>query len=205
MKPLRIFALVVAFGPLLASVVLPVPANGKTDRLVTVVESSEYRIVPGDHGQKIVMKGFGYRMVPGEPMLPEKDLLIALPPGARVLRVEARGMGGTLLSEARRIMPTPPVVPLAEPHRARELAAEMQREWQENYEATYATDDAYPRDVARITGSGSLRRYAYAAVSVCPFAYQPLSGRLMHFDAVHITVPFQEVRPPRLKPIPTIT
>ncbi|MCK5406340.1 MAG: hypothetical protein KAJ37_02745, partial [Candidatus Krumholzibacteria bacterium] len=130
----------------------------------------------------------GYRAKPGAPMLPEKEFLIALPPGARVRRVDVQGIGGTLLSVSRRIEPAPPIVPLAEPHRFRELADDMRRDWRENYESVYTSDDAYPTKIGRITSSGSLRKYAYVGVTVCPFRYYPLSGQLTHYDAVRITV-----------------
>jgi hypothetical protein len=62
------------------------------------------------------------------------------------------------------------------------------REWQENNAASYSTDDAYPTEIGKIASSGSLRKYAYTSVAVCPFSYSPLSGSLTHFDAVRITV-----------------
>ncbi len=166
------------------------PAGGPMNQVDVVVQSADYRIVPVEGGQRIVMDGFGYRMQPGMPMLPEKKLLIALPPGARVLRVEAQGMDGGLLQETYRIVPAPPIVPLGESRERRELAARMQLEWREHKEVAYSTDDAYPKDIARITGSGALRKYAFASVSVCPFSYHPLSGRLTLYDAVRVTVHF---------------
>ena len=166
------------------------PADGPTDQVEIVVRSADYRVLLADGGQRIVMEGFGYRMQPGRPMLPEKKLLIALPPGARVLRVEAQGIGGRLLSGIDRIAPAPPIVPLGESRPRRELAARMRLEWRESNEAAYSTDDAYPKEIARITGSGGLRKYAYASVSVCPFSYRPLSGRLTLYDAVRVTVHF---------------
>lgn len=190
MKRSRFLTVILTFGSFMLIAVLPALANEPTDQVVTVVESGEYRVLPGNDGHKIVMEGFGYRMAPGEPMLPEKRCLIALPPGARVQRVEAHGLGGTLLPGNRRIVPAPSIVPLAGSDRSRELAIEVRREWQENYARVYSADDVYPDANARITGSGSFRKYAYAAVSVCPFSYHPLSGRLTHYDAVRVTVYF---------------
>ena len=67
----------------------------------------------------------------------------------------------------------------------RESAARKTK-WEANVRATYASDDAFPERIAQIRGSGSLRKYAYASVSVCPFRYHPLSGRLTVYDAVRV-------------------
>jgi hypothetical protein len=177
-----------ALGFMIPTTSLAVPDNEPADHTRIIVRSNDYRIVSEDDGQRIVMEGFGYRMEPGKPMLPEKDVLIALPPGAMVLGLEATGLSGGAISGIERILPAPPILPLAEPAHRRELAAELRREWLDNNRTVYASDDSYPEEIGRITGSGSLRKYAYAGVSVCPFEYRPLSGRLTHFDAVEITV-----------------
>jgi hypothetical protein len=152
------------------------------------VRFGQYRIIHGDNGQRIVMEGYGRRMEPGKPMLPEKEILIALPPGARVRSAEVEGIGGAELPGFFRIAPSPPIVPLAGEPLRRKLAASIRREWQDNNEAAYSSDDAYPKEPGRLTCSGTLRKYAYASVSVCPFSYRPLSGRLIRYDAARITV-----------------
>jgi hypothetical protein len=195
MRSMRFFAVILALCCLVPASLLLVPARGSANQLETVIQSGRYWIIPEARGHRIVMEGFSYRMEPGKPMLPEKEFLIALPPGARVQRVEARGIGGTMLPGIHRIVPVPAIVPLAEPPLYLELMAGMQREWQESNEATYSIDDVYPKEIGRITCSGSLRQYAYASVAVCPFGYFPLSGRLTHYDAVRVTVHFS--LPPR--------
>jgi hypothetical protein len=195
MKWKYFITVMVALGCTALAAVLPVPVKASMNQVETVVRSGTYRIVSGDDGQRIVMDGFGYRMEPGKPMLPKKMILIALPPGARVHRVEAQGLGGTLFAEIHRIAPAPPIVPLVGVHHNRELIAAMRREWRESYNTAYTTDDAYPNEIAKITGRGSLRKYAYVSVSVCPFSYRPLSGRLTYYDAVRITVHFSVPSP----------
>lgn len=190
MKWNYVIIVMVAIGCIALTAVLPVPVEASMSSVETVVRSGTYRIVTLDNEQRIIMEGFGQRMEPGKPMLPQKRVLIALPPGASVQRVEGQGMGGTPLPVIRRIAPAPPVVPLEGPHHNRELIATMKREWRESYAAAYTTDDAYPNEIVKITGWGSLRKYAYVSVSVCPFNYRPLSGRLTYYDAVRITVHF---------------
>ena len=190
MRRLRFTAVIGILGFLTLTAILPVSTYGQTDQITIVVQSGNYRIVPGDDGERIVMEGSGNWMEPGKPMLPKRNVLIALPPGARVERVEAIGLGGAILSGSHRIAPTPRIVPLAGSPYRQELMVEIQREWEENNRTVYSTDEAYPEQIWRVTGSGGLREYSYASVSICPFSYRPLSGRLMHYDAVQITVHF---------------
>ena len=152
------------------------------------VPAGEYQITSGDKGQRIEMEGFGYLMVPGKPMLPAKNFLIALPPGATVQSIEVEGTGVSQLPGTYRIMPTPPILPVADPLQYSELVEKMQREWQENRKAVYSTDQAYPEERGKLTSSGTLRKYSYASVSFYPFSYHPLSGRLIYCDAAEIII-----------------
>jgi hypothetical protein len=158
------------------------------ETLIITVKAGEYRITIEDSGQKIAMDGFGYLMTPGKPMLPAKNFLIALPPGARVQSVEVAGTGASQLPGTYRVVPTPPILPMVDPLQYSELVEKMQREWQKNREAVYSTDQAYPKERGKLTGSGTLRKYSYASVSFYPFEYRPQSGRLIYYDAAQIIV-----------------
>ncbi|MCK4404078.1 MAG: hypothetical protein KAW02_03215 [candidate division Zixibacteria bacterium] len=162
-----------------------------SDAVSTKVRGGEYQIVNTTQGQVIEMEGFGYLMVPGKPMLPAKNFLIALPPGARVRSVEVKGIGAKLLPGTYQIMPTPPIMPLADPHQYQELVEEMRLEWERNTQAVYSSDQAYPKERGKLTSSGSLRKYSYASVSFYPFSYHPQSGRLIHYDAAQINVKYE--------------
>jgi hypothetical protein len=180
----------------MAALVCLVPEAAQTgssrlsDELEVVFPSGSFRIVSQEKEQRIIMEEFGYRMEPGKPMLPEKDNLIALPPGAQVLSLEAEGIGGKLLPSSYRILPAPQIFPLAESSMQRTLADRLRSDWLKNNNRTYSKNDAYPEKLGRITGSGTLRKYSYVSVAVCPFSYQPLSGKLTHHDAVRIVVHF---------------
>ncbi len=195
MRSIRILTVIIIISCLTPAALHTVSKDGPVNQMETVIKSGKYKIIHEDGGQRIIMEGFGCRMEPGKPMLPEREVLIALPPCARVQQVEVHGIGGTLLSKTYRIVPAPPIVPLAETPLSRELTSRMQREWRENKETTYSTDGVYPKEIGKITNSGSLRKYAYVSVSVCPFSYRPMSGKLMYYDAIRITVHFSV--PPR--------
>jgi hypothetical protein len=158
------------------------------ENLAITVNAVEYQITSKDKGQRIEMEGFGYVMVPGKPMLPTKNFMIALPPGARVQSVEVEGTGASQLPGTYQITPAPSIVPLVDPLQHPELAEKMQKEWQTNNQEVYSSDQAYPKERGRLTGSGTLRKYSYVSVSFYPFSYHPQSGRLIHYEAAQITV-----------------
>ncbi len=165
-------------------------ASLAADVLTIEVDAGEYQIINRDRGQLIKMEGFGYLKVPGKPMLPSKNFLIALPPGARVQSVEVRGFGSEQLPGTYQIMPTPPILPLADAPQYQELVEELQLEWQENNQTVYSSDQVYPKERGKLKTLGTLRKYSYVSVSFYPFSYHPLSGRLVHYHAAQITIEY---------------
>lgn len=154
------------------------------------VTTGDYNIIEKDGGHIIEMEGHGYLREPGKPMLPSKSFMVALPPGARVQSVDVRGSGATELPGKYRIMPSSPIIPIAEPQQYPYLVKEMKHEWKMNKDAIYSKDQAYPRERGKLNSSGTLRKYSYASVSVYPFSYYPQSGRLIHFDMARIRIKY---------------
>jgi len=182
-------AMILAIGLSLAIAFASGPATA-SNVLTADVYSGEYRIIDTDQGQRFEMEGFSYLNTPGKPMLPAKNFLIALPPGARVQSVEVEGVGATQLPGTYRIAPVPPVKPLADPLQFPELVQRAGREWQSNYDLVYNSDQAYPETRGRLSGSGALRKYSYASVSFHPFSYHPESGKLIYCDAGRIIIDY---------------
>ncbi len=180
-----------AAGVLMSFAVLVMAVVVRGDQVMTVdVRAGEYRIVEKGEGQVIEMEGFGQLMAPGKPMLPAKNFLIALPPGARVQSVEVTGIVAGPLPGTYRIMPSPPILPIAGAPGYSELVEELQREWQNKNQAVYSTDQAYPEVRGELEGHGTLRKYSYASVSFYPFSYHPQSCRLVHYDAGRIVIDY---------------
>lgn len=175
------------------------PVDSKNIQSLTVRVSSpgldHCQITETSAGHRIVMEGFGHIMVVGKPMLPSKNFLIALPPGARALAARVEGMGATELPGIYRIKPVPPLKLLVDPAKQREADERMRLEWQENNESTYSSDEAYPSERGKITGSGTLRKYSYASVSFYPFSYYPRSGRLIRYDGARIIIDYSIPKP----------
>jgi hypothetical protein len=172
-----------------AVMVLAVAAHGQ--HIMTIdVSAGEYQIVGRDEGQVIEMEGFGQLMAPGKPMLPAKNFLIALPPGARVRSVEVTGLGIHQLPGICRIVPTPRILPIDDASVSARIMNELGREWRENYVKVYSSDEPYPELRGKLTSSGTLRKYSYASVSFYPFSYHPQSGKLTHYDAAQIAIDY---------------
>jgi hypothetical protein len=134
-------------------------------------------------GQRLEIEDFGYLMVPGKPMLPVKNYMFALPPGAKVNSVDFKTGIATQLQGVYDITPVEPFLIPSEEN--------SMEEWRSNYQATYSSDQAYPADVGRMIGSGTLRKYSYVSVSVCPFRYYPKSKLLEYYDSVEITIHYE--------------
>jgi hypothetical protein len=158
------------------------------EQISLTIHVGEYEIQDTEQGQKITVENFGHLLVPGKPMLPARNFLIALPPGARVQSVEVKGTGARQLPGTYQIIPTPPILPLVHPFHYPQITEELELEWQRNNQAVYSTDEAYPEERGKLESSGTLRKYSYASVSFYPFDYHPQSGRLIHYDAAQIII-----------------
>lgn len=153
-----------------------------------VLHSGPFSLTESRGGQKIEMQGFDYLKEPGRPMLPEKESLILLPPGARVVSLEVENLESKRLPGKYAIAPTPPLLPLVGPtHSSQAMKKEIEH-WEKTFRAAYADDRAYPSEVARIVGSGSLRKYSYVRISYRPFTYHAAFKRLIHHKEARIHV-----------------
>jgi hypothetical protein len=157
-------------------------------KVVVTVEAGPYVLRDGPQGERVEIQGWGGLRIPGKPALPGMCLYVALPPGTRpvsvaVLRCDSREVPGS-----HRIAPVPPLALLPGMPGWRRAQEEAQREWQATYEATYGSDAPYPDAPAWLSGAGTFRNYAYAAVTVSPFTYQPRSGRLVYHPRIELAV-----------------
>lgn len=160
----------------------------RTDRMSVVLESGDYAFARSGDGLRIEMDGFGWLVDPGKPLLPARTFLFLLPPGARAHSVEVANASPVELLGTYQIAPAPQLLPASgRPSRAQSIE-EARGEWEAAVEAAYSSDDAYPEEAVRIVAHGSLREYAYVAVSFSPFVYHPQSGRLYHHDAVEAVI-----------------
>lgn len=155
------------------------------------VRSDDYELAETAHGTKVTMANCGYRAKPGEPALPVRSLLVALPPGARAISVEAQPLGTREIPGARHIAPAPPIRLLDGSFGRSPQARELQAEWQATRDAAYSSNRPFPAATAQLAGSGTLRKYAYASVAFHPFTWHPQSGRLTFCESARVTVRYR--------------
>ena len=148
--------------------------------------SDEFQIVNYDNGQIINMDSYNYITEPGKPMLPSKNLLIALPPGAIIHSIDVIGMNAKKIPGEYWITPASYIIPLD--NKEQKFIKKFKDEWQNNYEAVYSSDDPFPSEPGKLVGSGTLRKYSYVLISIYPFRYHPKSGRLFYYDSAQITI-----------------
>ena len=160
------------------------------ETLTLAVRTPGYRLTTDTVHHELGIDGFGSSASPGRPLLPQKTYLIALPPGAVVRSAAVTGTGLTPIPGSFRIEPAPVLEPLGEGDRFGALRERMQSEWKTNYDAVYTSDAAFPKSPGSLAGAGALRKYAYAAVSFCPFRYFPKTGALEFYSGATITVDY---------------
>lgn len=158
------------------------------NRIFLTFESGEFRTIPGEQGERLEIESFRSLARSGEPALPMKEYLVALPPGARVESVEILSKTSVAVPGVHRVAPYPPVAMSPGMPRWREAMGRIQREWSAARDIAYESDMSFPAEFVRIVGRGSYRQYGYAAVAFCPFTYHPHSGRLEQHRIVEVAL-----------------
>jgi hypothetical protein len=161
----------------------------------TIIETfpniDEYFFVDIDEAQMIKSQGFNYLLEPGKPMLPVKNILIALPPGAIVESINFEGGKLKQIPGDFNIAPMSKIQPNIKFEQHTNSINKYDEKWQKNYEETYFSDDVYPEKCGIIAEKGTFRKYSYVSVSLYPIRYQPKSGRLYSFESAKIEVNYK--------------
>ena len=147
----------------------------------------ELKILNKNGYQRIEIDSFSYLADIGKPMLPVNNYLFALLPGAKVRSVDFQFDKLTQLPGFYNIEPAPIIIPIDD---TQNLYGKIQEEWNENNQVTYNSDQVYPSENGKITNTGTLRKYPYVSLSVCPFQYYPLSGIVNYYESVKITITY---------------
>ena len=160
----------------------------KAENISLTLRAGDYQIMDVGKGeQKIKMEDFGNLLIPGKPMLPARTFMIAVPPGARIVSVTVDGTRAVSVPGKYQIRPAPAVLPSDD---RLEIIRDSRLKWQQNHEATYSSDAAYPGFVGRYQGKGGLREYDFVRVAYSPFSYQPKSGRLFFTPSITVSIDY---------------
>lgn len=161
----------------------------KMEFTVSFPDIDEFEIINNDEGQRLKNEDFSYLMVPGKPMLPVKNCLFVLPPGAKFVDVDFEVGEPVKLNDLYNVVPTSPIVCLD--YSNSEENIRLKEEWKKNYKETYSSNSPYPEKIGRLSGFGTLRKYSYASISICPFVYYPQSKQLEYYDSVKVIINYE--------------
>jgi hypothetical protein len=145
-----------------------------------------YDISDVDIYQEVTIEGYGRLLIPGKPNLPSKIFSIAIPPGAQVSDVAFDSGNQLMLPGVYRIAPCrlPRVIGQEDSDQyARDL-----HQYEENYQSIYGDNDIYPPSIGQVVGMGGYRKYNLVDVRITPFLYYPISGKLMYYQDIIVTI-----------------
>jgi len=156
------------------------------DQLIIPVIFPEFQcdwIQSLQQGQQIKINGFDYLRTPGYPVLPVKNFLYALPPDATILSLHYKLNNAIELPGTYQILPALAPIPYTDQHIEQSLLGKNNE--------IYTSDSPYPSEPVVIQNLGSLRQYQYISISVCPFVFHPLSGKLFYSTDVEMTIGYR--------------
>ena len=147
-----------------------------------------YKIKETKQGHEVTVDNYGRLLIPGKPNLPSKIFSIAIPPGAKIRDVTFETNRGILIPGLYQIAPCslPRVIGPADSV----LTERDQNQYEENYKSVYGQDNPYPLSIGEVVGTGGYRKYNLVDVRITPFVYYPLSGKLMYYPDITVTVQY---------------
>jgi hypothetical protein len=123
----------------------------------------------------IQLKGAELLGEPGEPLLPQKIAMVAVPSGAEVRSLRITSLESKELEGEFRIYPAQPDVPISQSERAR---------WVEPDQAIYGSSRPLPDVPAELGSQGSLAGHWIAGVRLHPVRYLPKEGKVILFTRI---------------------
>ena len=155
-------------APHLLKPLLPDDSQGGTDHEVRYIEEfSENDLMFGkfDGYDKISMKVAGYLSKLAEPVLPVETVILAIPPGTRAVRVDARSLNSIEIPGRFDILPGQP--PLRTSESSYRLTVEP------DYEV-YSSTLPYPGNLGSLEHEGDLAGQVSVWLNVYPPQYIPV-------------------------------
>jgi hypothetical protein len=186
---------------LLALVLLgrSIPASGGIVEAELTFDPASLRFAKWDEYDVVKLDGCESTCIPGEPQLPARNVLVLLPPGARVERVDIVGVDTLSLPDGRSIRPAQPPAILSH------LRGDGMPAFVAPKPSVYASDLPHPPEIVVHAGTSRLGGYTVASFTVFPLRYVPAERRcLFHsgirFRTTYTTDPLPALSARRLSP-----
>ncbi|MBC7185777.1 MAG: hypothetical protein H5U38_01960 [Calditrichaeota bacterium] len=132
---------------------------------------------------RVTMKGCELTEEVGEPQLPVRVVRLALPPGARVLSLDASASDAQELASGVTVFPAQPPYPYSHTQAIPFVGPKAE---------AYASVEPYPAVEAQFLGQGVFAGMTIAEIAVYPVAFVPAQHRLLLRREVLLTVRFDE-------------
>lgn len=147
-----------------------------------------YEIISSDDGQEVNIEDFGHLLISGKPDLPSKIFAIAIPPGSVLTDVSFEVDEAIELPGTYNIIPVnmPRVIGEEDP----DLYEIQKKEYEENYNSIYKSDNPYPQSVGEFVRTAGFRKYNLIDVRITPFIYHPVSKKLLYYDEIKVHVEY---------------
>jgi len=156
--------------------------------IVTSIPVGNYEIERTDQGDIVTVENYGRLLVPGKPNVPTKIFAIAIPPGAEFIDLTYETGEEIELPGTYNVMPNPlpKVIGIEDP----EVREKEEQIYNENYEASYNSDNSYPALIVEFERTAGFRKYNLVDVRVNPFSYKPISGKLTYYPEITVTASY---------------
>ncbi len=137
--------------------------------------------------QQIAIEGQGWRAAgqPGAPSLPERGLMLAVPPTGEVT-VQVLEAQPKIVEGVFNLAPAPTATLVED-----EAGGRLVEQWLADPQA-YLAENSTPAAQAEITQEGWFRGYRFVRLSLRPFQYNPASGELQAAPLMRVRVSFSE-------------
>lgn len=131
----------------------------------------------------IALNGALSTMEEGKPLLPLVNVNLLIPPSAEIQDVRVKSFARYEVPGAYYIHPV---------QRPRPLSIKDPPSFIQPDPSVYASDRAYPAEIASIVPSGCMSGYRIAGVKVCPVQYTPATGKLVLFTRLELEIDYTE-------------
>jgi hypothetical protein len=156
--------------------------------IISTIYVNNYEIQSTEEGDYLATEDFGRNLIPGKPDLPSKIFAIAIPPGAQYTDISYELGEEIILPGSYDIIPCalPTVIGVEDSV----VHEEEVQTFNNNYEEIYNSDEPYPASNVEFVRTAGFRKYNLVDVRVTPYTYKPVSGQLVYYPEITVSVSY---------------
>lgn len=170
------------------TMILVVPSYA--DMMSVSLPDAQIRLT-GDPDDPISVSDYGILNIPGNPQIPSRIFLIAVPPDADISHVSVTSGQSDTLDGQFNVQPVS--MKRAIGNERSDLYEAQLRQYRKNIESMRERTDAYPDTIGEFLGVQYFRNYRLAAVRVNPLQFIPAEGRLIRHSDIRVDIDFDRI------------